>query len=47
MMQSILSFAVIAVLLLSFGLVLRWGSLILHGEMPTRFFAFFAILFTS
>lgn len=47
MMQSILSFAVIAVLLLSFGLVLRWGSLILQGEMPTRFFAFFAILFTS
>ena len=47
MMQTILSFAVIAVLLLSFGLVLRWGSLILQGEMPTRFFAFFAILFTS
>jgi glycine betaine transporter len=47
MMQLILSFAVIAVLLASLALVLRWGTLILHGEMPTRFFAFFAILFTS
>lgn len=46
-MQLILSFAVVAVLLASLALVLRWGTLILHGEMPTRFFAFFAILFTS
>lgn len=46
-MQSILSIAVIFVLLASLTLVVRWGNLILHGEMPTRFFAFFAILFTS
>ena len=26
---------------------MRWGNVILRGEMPTRFFAFFAILFTS
>ena len=47
MMQQILSVAVVAVLVASLVLVLRWGKLILHGEMPTRFFAFFAILFTS
>lgn len=46
-MHFILSAAVIAVLLTSLILVLRWGNLILIGEMPTRFFAFFAILFTS
>jgi choline-glycine betaine transporter len=46
-MQTILSIAVACVLLTSLLLVLRWGSMILHGEMPTRFFAFFAILFTS
>ena len=47
MMQTILSCAVIAVLTASFVLVLRWGNLILVGQMPTRFFAFFSILFTS
>ena len=47
MMQQILSVAVVAVLVASLVLVLRWGKLILHGEMPTRFIAFFAILFTS
>lgn len=47
MMQSILSVAVIFVLLASLAVVLRWGNLILHGQMPARFFAFFAILFTS
>ncbi|MEX2468288.1 MAG: BCCT family transporter, partial [Pseudohongiellaceae bacterium] len=31
----------------SFVLVLRWGNLILTGHLSTRFFAFFAILFTS
>ena len=46
-MQTILSCAVIAVLTASFVLVLRWGNLILVGQMPTRFFAFFSILFTS
>ena len=47
MMQAILSCAVIAVLLGSLGMVIRWGNLILVGQMPMRFFAFFAILFTS
>lgn len=46
-MQLILSAAVVAVLSTSLVIVVRWGKLILHGEMPTRFFAFFAILFTS
>lgn len=46
-MQAILSCAVVAVLAISLLLVIRWGNLILTGQMPTRFFAFFAILFTS
>ncbi|NKB32693.1 MAG: BCCT family transporter [Pseudomonadales bacterium] len=46
-MQAVLSVAVIAVLITSLALVCRWGKLILTGQMPTRFFAFFAILFTS
>ena len=46
-MQIILSGAVIVVLAVSFLLILRWGNLILTGQMPARFFAFFAILFTS
>ena len=46
-MQAILSFAVVSVLILSLLMVLRWGKLILIGEMPARPFAFFAILFTS
>lgn len=46
-MQSILSIAVIVVLCTSLALVARWGNLILVGQLPTRFFAFFAILFTS
>ena len=47
MMQAVLSCAVIAVLASSLILVWRWGNLILIGQMPTRFFAFFSILFTS
>ena len=47
MMQTILSCAVIAVLASSLMLVWRWGNLILIGQMPTKFFAFFSILFTS
>ena len=47
MMQAILSCAVIAVLASSLMLVWRWGNLILIGQMPTKFFAFFSILFTS
>ena len=46
-MQAILSVATIAVLITSLVLVWRWGTLILEGQMPTRFFIFFAILFTS
>lgn len=46
-MQAVLSVAVVAVLAMSLLLVVRWGNLILIGQMPTRFFAFFAILFTS
>ena len=47
MMQVILSLAVIAVLTITFVLLLRGWGLVLKGQMPTRFFAFFAILFTS
>ena len=47
MTDLILSSAVILLLMVSLLLVLRWGNVILRGEMPTRFFAFFAILFTS
>ena len=46
-MQAILSCAVVAVLVISLVLIWRCGNLILTGQMPTRFFAFFAILFTS
>jgi len=46
-MQIILSIAVILVLITSLALVWRCGNLILTGEMPAKFFAFFAILFTS
>ena len=47
MMQAILSCAVVAVLAISLGLIWRCGNFILIGQTPTRFFAFFAILFTS
>ncbi|MEC8357638.1 MAG: BCCT family transporter [Pseudomonadota bacterium] len=47
MAELILSSAVILLLMVSLLLVLRWGNAVLYGEMPTRFFAFFAILFTS
>jgi len=46
-MQAILACAVVAVLAVSLALVWRCGNLILSGQMPARFFAFFAILFTS
>ena len=46
-MQIILSCAVVAVLVISLVLLVRCGRLILTGRTPTRFFAFFAILFTS
>jgi glycine betaine transporter len=47
MMQAILSCAVVVVLAISLGLIWRCGNFILIGQTPTRFFAFFAILFTS
>lgn len=46
-MQIILTVAIIVVLLTSLLLVIRWGGLILNGTMPTKLFAFVAILFTS
>ena len=46
-MQAILACAVVAVLTVSLALVWRCGNLILSGQMPARFFAFFAILFSS
>ena len=46
-MQTVLSVAVVMVLITSFALLWRWGNLILTGQMPTRLFAFLAILFTS
>ncbi len=46
-MQAILACAVVAVLAVSLALVWRCGNLILSGQMPARFFTFFAILFTS
>ena len=44
MTDAILSSAVILLLMVSLLLVSRWGNVILYGEMPARFFAFFAIL---
>ena len=46
-MQIILTIAIAVVLLTSLILVVRWGGLILNGTMPTKLFAFIAILFTS
>lgn len=46
-MEIVLAIAVVAVLATSLIIVIRWGNLILIGKMPTRFFSFFAILFTS
>ena len=46
-MQTVLTIAIAVVLLTSLYLVIRWGGLILKGTMPTKLFAFIAILFTS
>ena len=46
-MQTILVFAVIVVLVTSLIAVLRWGNVRFVGAMPTKMFAFIAILFTS
>lgn len=46
-MQTILSVAIIVVLLTSLVILLRWPTLRFVGSMPTKMFAFIAILFTS
>lgn len=46
-MQTILSVAIIVVLLTSLVLLVRWPTLRFVGSMPTKMFAFMAILFTS
>ncbi|MFT7526154.1 MAG: glycine betaine transporter [Arenicella sp.] len=46
-MQTILSVAIIVVLLTSLVLLVRWPTLRFVGSMPTKMFAFIAILFTS
>ncbi|NVK42170.1 MAG: BCCT family transporter [Oceanospirillaceae bacterium] len=46
-MNTVLSFAIIATLLMALLILLRWGKLRCQGEMPTSLFAFMAILFTS
>ncbi|MFT5136448.1 MAG: glycine betaine transporter [Arenicella sp.] len=46
-MQIILSVAIIVVLLTSLVLLIRWPTLRFVGSMPTKMFAFIAILFTS
>jgi glycine betaine transporter len=45
--QTILSVAIIVVLLTSLVLLVRWPTLRFVGSMPTKMFAFIAILFTS
>jgi glycine betaine transporter len=45
--QIILSVAIIVVLLTSLVLLIRWPTLRFVGSMPTKMFAFIAILFTS
>ena len=46
-MNTILSCAIIATLLMATLILLRWGRLRCQGEIPTSLFAFMAILFTS
>lgn len=46
-MNTILSIAIIVVLLLSLFIVVRWGRTTVSGTHPTSLFAFIAILFTS
>jgi choline-glycine betaine transporter len=46
-MKLVLQLAVIAVVFSVFGILFHYGRRILHGSHPTKFFAFFAILFTS
>ncbi len=46
-MNTILLVAVLTILLVVLCILFYYGRQILHGSNPTRFFAFFAILFTS
>jgi choline-glycine betaine transporter len=46
-MQAILSIAIVATLLTSLAIALRWGRLRCVGSTPTSLFEFMAILFTS
>ena len=46
-MKLVLQLAVIAVVFSVFGILFYYGRRMLHGTHPTKFFAFFAILFTS
>jgi len=46
-MTIILQLALIAVVFSVLGILFYYGRQILHGSHPTKFFAFFAILFTS
>lgn len=45
--NSVLQLAVIAVVFSVLGILFYYGRRILNGSHPTKFFAFFAILFTS
>ncbi|GGO89238.1 choline transporter [Marinobacterium nitratireducens] len=46
-MNNVLSIAILATLLASVLILVRWGKQRCQGEMPTSLFAFMAILFTS
>ncbi len=46
-MNTILTVAIVVTLLTSATIVVRWGSLVCTGNMPSSLFAFSAILFTS
>jgi glycine betaine transporter len=47
MQQTILSIAIIITLLSSLYILFRWRNVVCEGEIPTKLFAFIAILFTS
>jgi glycine betaine transporter len=47
MQQTILSIAIIITLLTSLYILFRWRNVVCEGEIPTKLFAFIAILFTS
>ena len=47
MMNMILNIAGVAILIISVLILSFYGRTVLKGKIPTPFFAFFAILFTS